>query len=150
MKRKGAYSRYSLLKRFNKRSIILVKGKNRYISFDRDLQLLKYINFKFEYSKCNLNYLDKYKINYVVLDNLSVYEDKKYNKNNHMKYLKLSYLYKIFEVITSNQLLQGKFIKSPNANGSNANNAWNVSGDGNANNNNEANSNAVVPFQSSL
>ena len=102
MKRKGAYSRYSLLKRFNKRSIILVKGKNRYISFDRDLQLLKYINFKFEYSKCNLNYLDKYKINYVVLDNLSVYEDKKYNKNNHMKYLKLSYLYKIFEVITSN------------------------------------------------
>ena len=58
MKRKGAYSRYSLLKRFNKRSIILVKGKNRYISFDRDLQLLKYINFKFEYSKCNLNYLD--------------------------------------------------------------------------------------------
>ena len=102
MKRKGAYSRYSLLKRFNKRSIILVKGKNRYISFDRYLQLLKYINFKFEYSKCNLNYLDKYKINYVVLDNLSVYEDKKYNKNNYMKYLKLSYLYKIFEVITSN------------------------------------------------
>ena len=35
---------------------------------------------------------------------------------------------------------------SPNANGSNANNAWNVSGDGNANNNNAANSNAVVPF----
>ena len=101
MKRKGAYSRYSLLKRFNKRSIILVKGKNRYISFDRDLQLLKYINFKFEYSKCNLNYLDKYKINYVVLDNLSVYEDKKYNKNNYMKYLKLSYLYEIFEVILS-------------------------------------------------
>ena len=100
MKRKGAYSRYSLLKRFNKRSIILVKGKNRYISFDRDLQLLKYINFKFEYSKCNLNYLDKYKINYVVLDNLSVYEDKKYNKNNYMKYLKLSYLYKILMVIT--------------------------------------------------
>ena len=150
MKIKGVYSRYVVLKKFNKRNIVLIKGKNRYISFDRDLQLLKYINFKFEYIKCNLNYLDKYKINYVALDNLSVYEDKKYNKNNYMKYLKLSYLYKIFEVITSNQLLQGKFIKSPNANGSNANNAWNVSGDGNANNNNAANSNAVAPFQSSL
>ena len=150
MKIKGVYSRYVVLKKFNKRNIVLIKGKNRYISFDRDLQLLKYINFKFECSKCNLNYLDKYKINYVVLDNLSVYEDKKYNRNNYMKYLKLSYLYKIFEVITSNQLLQGKFIKSPNANGSNANNAWNVSGDGNANNNNAANSNAVAPFQSSL
>ena len=100
MKRKGAYSRYSLLKRFNKRSIILVKGKNRYLSFDRDVQILEYIRFNFDNSKCNLNYLDKYKINYVVLDNLSVYEDKKYNKNNYMKYLKLSYLYKIFEVIT--------------------------------------------------
>ena len=47
MKRKGAYSRYSLLKRFNKRSIILVKGKNRYLSFDRDVQILEYIKFNF-------------------------------------------------------------------------------------------------------
>ena len=60
MKRKGAYSRYSLLKRFNKRSIILVKGKNRYISFDRDMQILEYIKFNYVYSKCNLKYLDKF------------------------------------------------------------------------------------------
>ena len=56
MKRKGAYSRYSLLKRFNKRSIVLVKGKNRYLSFDRDVQILEYIKFNLDYSKCNLKY----------------------------------------------------------------------------------------------
>ena len=101
MKRKGAYSRYSLLKRFKKRSIILVKGKNRYLSFDRDVQILEYIKFNFDYSKCNLKYLDKFGINYIVLDNLTILINKKYNKNNYMKYLKLFYLYKIFEVITT-------------------------------------------------
>ncbi len=68
MKRKGAYSRYSLLKRFSKRGIILVKGKNRYLSFDRDVQILEYIRFNLEYSKCNLKYLDKFGINYIVHD----------------------------------------------------------------------------------
>ena len=42
----GIYNRYSLLKKFNKRSIVLIKGKNGYISFDRDLQILKYIKFE--------------------------------------------------------------------------------------------------------
>ena len=96
----GIYNRYSLLKKFNKRSIVLIKGKNRYISFDRDLQILKYINFEFNYAFCNLNYLDKYNVNYIVLDNLDVVIDKKYKVNNYMKYLKLSYLYKILMVIT--------------------------------------------------
>ena len=100
MKRKGAYSRYSLLKRFNKRSIILVKGKNRYLSFDRDVQILEYIKFNFDYSKCNLKYLDKFGINYIVLDNLDIIIDRRYDINNYMKYLKLFYLYKILMVIT--------------------------------------------------
>ena len=79
MKRKGAYSRYSLLKRFNKRRIILVKGKNRYISFDRDMQILEYIKFNYVYSKCNLKYLDKFGINYIVLDNLDIIIDRRYD-----------------------------------------------------------------------
>ena len=90
----------SLLKKFNKRSIVLIKGKNGYISFDRDLQILKYIKFEFNYAYCNLNYLDKYNVNYIVLDNLDVVIGKKYKVNNYMKYLKLSYLYKILMVIT--------------------------------------------------
>ena len=88
------------MKKFNKRSIILIRGKNRYISFDRDMQILEYIKFNLEYSKCNLKYLDKFGINYIVLDNLTILINKKYNKNNYMKYLKLSYLYKILMVIT--------------------------------------------------
>lgn len=78
----GIYNRYSLLKKINKRSIVLIKGKNGYISFDRDLQILKYIKFEFNYAYCNLNYLDKYNVNYIVLDNLDV-------------------LYEIFKIILS-------------------------------------------------
>ena len=78
----GIYNRYSLLKKINKRSIVLIKGKNGYISFDRDLQILKYIKFEFNYAYCNLNYLDKYNVNYMVLDNLDV-------------------LYEIFKIILS-------------------------------------------------
>ena len=46
MRRKGIYNRYSFLKRMDRKRIILIKGKNKYISFDRDLEILRYINFK--------------------------------------------------------------------------------------------------------
>ncbi len=39
---------------------------------------------------------------------------------------------------------------SPNANPDNANNVWNVNGDGNTDNNNASNTNAVFPASSSL
>ena len=64
----GIYNRYSLLKKFNKRSIVLIKGKNGYISFDRDLQILKYIKFEFNYAYCNLNYLNKYNFRCIFKD----------------------------------------------------------------------------------
>jgi len=70
MKRKGKYNRYLFFKKMNKRSIVLIKSKKRYVTFDRDLEILKYIGFNIEYEYCNLSYLDKYSINYIVLDNL--------------------------------------------------------------------------------
>ena len=47
-----------------------------------------------------IKYLDKFGINYIVLDNLDIIIDRRYDINNYMKYLKLSYLYKILMVIT--------------------------------------------------
>lgn len=99
MKKKGIYNRYSFLKKMNKNSLILIKGKNKYITFDRDLEILKYINFRFEYQYCSLSYLDKYNINYIVLDNLSVIIDKTFELNNYRRYLKLMYLSKILKKI---------------------------------------------------
>ena len=72
----SAYNRYKFIKRLNRRSLILIKGKNRYISFERDINILRYINFNMNYDYCNLSYLDKYKINYIVLDNLDIIVEK--------------------------------------------------------------------------
>jgi len=85
----------------NKRSIVLIKSKKRYVTFDRDLEILKYIGFNFEYEYCNLNYLDKYSINYIVLDNLEVIVDKEYSVNNYMKYFKVMCLSKILNEVIS-------------------------------------------------
>ncbi len=95
MSKKGAYSRYSFIKKMNRKSIILIKSKNKYIAFDRDLEILKYIGFDMKYEYCSFKYLDKYNINYIVLDNLDVIVDKVFESNNYMKYMKLMYLNKI-------------------------------------------------------
>ena len=79
----------------NRKSIILIKGKTKYYSYDKDLEILKFINFNMEYINSSLSYLNKYNINYIVLDNLNVIVDKVYSDNNYKKYLKLVYLKKI-------------------------------------------------------
>ena len=76
----------------NRKSIILIKGKNKYYSYGKDLEILKFVNFNMEYINSSFSYFDRYNINYIVLDNLSVVIDKVYNKNNYNKYLKLVYL----------------------------------------------------------
>lgn len=63
----------------NKRSVVLLLSKDKYISYERDKRILEYINFN-----DNLCELDKRNINYVVLDNLNIIEDKKYDCNNYM------------------------------------------------------------------
>ena len=81
----------------NNNCIILVKTKNKYISFNDDLDILKYIKFNMNYSYSSLSYLDNFEINYIVLDNLNVVVERKFNGNNYNynRYLKLMYLSKI-------------------------------------------------------
>ena len=86
----------------NRNSIILIRGNKKYISFDRDLDILRYINFNMEYIDSNLKYLDKYSINYIVIDNLDVVVSKLYNNNNYRKHLKLMYLKRILLNIGNN------------------------------------------------
>ncbi len=100
----SAYNRYKFIKRLNRKNLILIKGKNRYISFERDMNILRYINFNMNYEYSNLNYLDKYEIDYIVLDNLDIIVEKRYNCNNYMKYLKLYYLSDIVNEIGNNLL----------------------------------------------
>lgn len=100
----SAYNRYKFIKRLNRRSLILIKSRNKYISFERDFKILKCIGFNMNHEYCSLSYLDRYEINYIVLDNLDIIVDKRYNYNNYMKYLKLYYLSNIVNEIGNNLL----------------------------------------------
>ena len=86
MSNKGRYNRYLFLKKMNRKSIILIKGKSKYYSYGKDLEILKFINFNMEYINSRLSYLDKYNINYIVLDNLDIIDNVKFKNNNYMKY----------------------------------------------------------------
>ena len=98
----SAYNRYRFLKKLNKRSIVLIRSRNKYISYDRDMKIIRYIKFNMKYDYCSLNYLDNYEINYIVLDNLDIIIDKHYDNNNYMKYLKLYYLDNIIKELGNN------------------------------------------------
>ena len=77
--------------------IVFLVVKRKYITYDNDLEILKYIKYKDK-----LSLLDKYKINYLVLDNLDIIIQKKFEDNNYYKYL---YLTKLDKVINKSNLL---------------------------------------------
>ena len=56
--------------------------KDKYITYGSDLELIHYIKF-IE----NLGIFNKYKINYLVLDDLDIEIIKEYDVNNYTKYL---------------------------------------------------------------
>lgn len=77
--------------------IVFLVVKRKYITYDNDLEILKYIKYKDK-----LSLLDKYKINYLVLDNLDIIIQKKFEDNNYYKYLYLIKLDKVIKEIGNN------------------------------------------------
>ena len=67
--------------------IVFLVVKRKYITYDNDLEILKYI---------------KYKINYLVLDNLDIIIQKEFEDNNYYKYLYLIKLDKVIKEIGNN------------------------------------------------
>ena len=77
--------------------IVFLVVKRKYITYDNDLEILKYIKYKDK-----LSLLDKHKINYLVLDNLDIIIQKKFEDNNYYKYLYLIKLDKVIKEIGNN------------------------------------------------
>lgn len=89
--------RYQFTKDTFKGYIVFLVVKRKYITYDNDLEILKYIKYKDK-----LSLLDKYKINYLVLDNLDIIIQKKFEDNNYYKYLYLIKLDKVIKEIGNN------------------------------------------------
>lgn len=68
--------RYDVLKHIYHNYLILIIKNNKYYTFDEDKLIFNYINK-------NLN---KYEINYIILDNLDIIVKKEYENNNYLNY----------------------------------------------------------------
>lgn len=82
-------NRYVFLKRIYHNYIILFRKNNKLISYSIDKELLDFLNFK------NLKLLNKLKINYLVIENLTILEKESFEKNNYELYIKQLELIKI-------------------------------------------------------
>lgn len=68
--------RYEVIKKLYPNYLILLIKNNKYYTFDEDKIIFNYINR-------NLN---KYEINYIILDNLDIIVKKEYENNNYLNY----------------------------------------------------------------
>lgn len=90
------YNRFKFLKLIYRDSLVLIlksKGSSySYVSFGRDRNLFKYLNRE---KKKLFKKLNKYHINYVLVDNLDIISERKFNDNYYYKFLKIAYLDKV-------------------------------------------------------
>ena len=90
----SAYNRYSFTKNVYPDYIVLLYKKGRYYTYGKDRKVLQYIKFK------DMTYiLRKYRINYLVLDELDIIEKYEYLDNQLERYLYLVNIKKIFDEI---------------------------------------------------
>ncbi len=68
--------RYEVIKKLYPNYLILLIKNNKYYTFDEDKIIFNYINR-------NLN---RYEINYIILDNLDIIVKKEYENNNYLNY----------------------------------------------------------------
>lgn len=68
--------RYEVIKKIYPNYLILLIKNNKYYTFDEDKIIFNYINR-------NLN---RYEINYIILDNLDIIVKKEYENNNYLNY----------------------------------------------------------------
>ncbi len=76
------YNRYKFLKKLYKNYVIIIKRKEKYYSYNIDLEILKYINSN--------------NINYIIIENLNIIKKVKYADNTYSKYF---YFCKILYII---------------------------------------------------
>ena len=90
-------NRYKFAKEVHPKYVVLLLIKGKYITYGSDLELIHYIKFNE-----NLCIFNKYKINYLVLDNLDIIEKSSYDINNYDLYLRKMIIEKIVKKIGNN------------------------------------------------
>ena len=92
-------TRYLFLKRLYPNYVIIILKKDEYITFDIDNKIVKLIDYK----------LDKYNINYLILDNLEIIKIINYTNN---KYLEIKMRVELFSLLLLVSKIYQEYIKN--------------------------------------
>ena len=74
-------TRYLFLKKLYPNYVVIILKKGKYITFDIDNKIFNLLNNSF-------NNLDKYNINYLIIDNLEIIKISKYINNRYLEFKK--------------------------------------------------------------
>ena len=85
------YYRYNFLKKYYHDYIIFITNKNKLITYDYDLKIIKLFDYRL------LN------INYIILDNIDIIKKIDNNINNYFYYFKIILLIDIIDLINENR-----------------------------------------------
>ena len=91
----GFKTRYLFTKRTFPKTIVIFAKDNRYLSYQKDQDFLKYLKFK------RLKDLDKLRINYIVLHNMEIINHKVNKVNMYDIYYARFFLTEMIETIKS-------------------------------------------------
>jgi hypothetical protein len=92
--------RYEFTKKVHPGYIVFLVVKGKYVTYGNDIDIIRYIKFNGKFKV-----FDKYKINYLVLDNLDIIDKKEYDNNNYDKYLDVVMIRKIVKKIGNNLVI---------------------------------------------
>ena len=102
----GRKNRYKIAKMVHSDYVILIKSKDGYVTYDNDNLICNYIDFYDKKVRNRFWLFTKFRINYLVLDELDIIDLKKFKDNNYVKYVYITNLKMVVNKL--NRQLVGK------------------------------------------
>lgn len=104
-------NRYQFAKSIYKDYIILIKYRNNYITYDNDNLICHYIGF---YKNKKIKIFHKFKINYLILDELDIIKKITFDTNKYEKYSYLANLTIVIKKIKNKLISNNKLFDVQN------------------------------------
>lgn len=102
-------NRYKFTKWIYPDYVILIKYRDRYITYNNDTLICNYLKF-YKNNKYRFNVFEKHNINYLVLDELDITRIKQYQENNYNRYVYITNIKRIVKTI-GNKLTKNQTIR---------------------------------------
>lgn len=102
-------NRYKITKQIHPDYIVLIKYKDKYITYNNDTLICNYLKF-YKNNKYRFYVFEQKQINYLVLDELDIIRIKQYKENNYNRYVYITNIKRIVKKV-GNKLITNQTIQ---------------------------------------